>query len=88
MYDEGPDDEDDVAYDVEDGEDDGDVSIIDIIDEEDQDNDQDHAEDGVSPRDKSNNFFWFDYKVPCNLRQSLKMAVVKEIQSLKGDVID
>ena len=52
MYDEGPDDEDDVAYDVEDGEDDGDVSIIDIIDEEDQDNDQDHAEDGVSPRDK------------------------------------
>lgn len=31
---------------------------------------------------------WFDCKVPCNLRQSLKMAVVKEIQSLKGDVID
>ena len=83
MYDEGPDDEDDVAFhrEEEDGEDDED-------DEEDQDNDQDHAEDGVSPRDKSNNFFWFDYKVPCNLRQSLKMAVVKEIQSLKGDVID
>ena len=49
MYDEGPDDEDDVAFhrEEEDGEDDED-------DEEDQDNDQDHAEDGVSPRDKSN----------------------------------
>ena len=47
MYDEGPDDEDDVAFhrEEEDGEDDED-------DEEDQDNDQDHAEDGVSPRDK------------------------------------